>query len=83
MKIILFIVALCIGGFSAYAMAQDTTINYRGQPPAGAMAPSISSFSQDNCLVAVSGAISSTVIGFSGGSYMRTRTALAVSGLHS
>jgi hypothetical protein len=50
--------------------AQDTTINYKGQPPAGAMAPSISSFSQDNCLVAVSGAISSTVIGFSGGSYM-------------
>jgi hypothetical protein len=52
------------------AYAQDTTINYKGQPPAGAMAPSISSFSQDNCLVAVSGAISSTVIGFSGGSYM-------------
>jgi hypothetical protein len=52
------------------AKAQDTTINYKGQPPAGAMAPSISSFSQDNCLVAVSGAISSTVIGFSGGSYM-------------
>jgi hypothetical protein len=50
--------------------AQDTTINYRGQPPAAPMAPSISSFSQDNCLVAVSGAISSTVIGFSGGSYM-------------
>jgi hypothetical protein len=51
-------------------MAQDTTINYKGQPPAGALAPSISSFSQDNCLVAVSGAVSSTVIGFSGGSYM-------------
>ena len=58
---------LCLCG-SVYA--QDTTINYKGQPPAGAMAPSISSFSQDNCLVAVSGAVSSTVIGFSGGSYM-------------
>jgi len=69
-RVILFILAVCLGGFMAYAMAQDTTINYKGQPPAGAMAPSISSFSQDNCLVAVSGAISSTVIGFSGGSYM-------------
>jgi hypothetical protein len=55
---------------SAYAQDSTMTMNYRGQPPAGAMAPSISSFSQDNCLVAVSGAISSTVIGFSGGSYM-------------
>jgi hypothetical protein len=64
------LVGLLLGGFMASAMAQDTTINYKGQPPAGAMAPSISSFSQDNCLVAVSGAISSTVIGFSGGSYM-------------
>jgi len=66
------LVGLLLGGFMAGAMAQDstTTLNYKGQPPAGAMAPSISSFSQDNCLVAVSGAISSTVIGFSGGSYM-------------
>ena len=51
------------------AQAQDTTINYRGQPPAAAMAPSISSFSQDNCLVAISGAVSSTVFGIAGGSY--------------
>jgi hypothetical protein len=65
-----FLVGLLLGGLAAKAIAQDTTINYKGQPPAGAMAPSISSFSQDNCLVAVSGAISSTVIGFSGGSYM-------------
>ena len=66
------LVGLLLGGLMAGAMAQDstTTLNYKGQPPAGAMAPSISSFSQDNCLVAVSGAISSTVIGFSGGSYM-------------
>jgi hypothetical protein len=65
-----FLVGLLLGGLAAKAMAQDTTINYKGQPPAAAMAPSISSFSQDNCLVAVSGAVSSTVIGFSGGSYM-------------
>ena len=77
------LVGLLIGGLSAAAMAQDTTINYRGQPPAGAMAPSISSFSQDNCLVAVSGAISSTVIGFSGGSYMMDEDCSRVSGLHS
>jgi hypothetical protein len=64
-----FLVGLLLGGLMANAIAQDTTINYRGQPPAAAMAPSISSFSQDNCLVAVAGAVSSTVFGFSGGSY--------------
>jgi hypothetical protein len=69
-RIVWFVGGLILGGLVAASMAQDTTINYKGQPPAGAMAPSISSFSQDNCLVAVSGAISSTVIGFSGGSYM-------------
>jgi hypothetical protein len=62
------LLGLLIGGFTAAAMAQDTTINYRGQPPAAAMAPSISSFSQDNCLVAISGAVSSTVFGIAGGS---------------
>jgi len=55
--------------YSPSSKAQDTTINYRGQPPAAAMAPSISSFSQDNCLVAISGAVSSTVFGIAGGSY--------------
>lgn len=49
------------------AVGQDTTINYRGQPPATAMSPSISMMSQDVCAVPVSGAVSSTVIGFSGG----------------
>lgn len=51
----------------AAAMAQDTTINYRGQPPPSALSPSMSAMSQDVCAVPVSGAISSTVIGFSGG----------------
>ena len=55
--------------YSPSSKAQDSTINYRGQPPAAAMAPSISSFSQDNCLVAISGAVSSTVFGIAGGSY--------------
>ena len=71
MREILFIWATLIGVAFAFGSgktkAQDTTINYKGQPPAAPMAPSISSFSQDNCLVAVSGAVSSTVIGFSGG----------------
>lgn len=47
--------------------AQDTTINYKGQPPPTAMAPSLSAMGSDICAVPVSGAMSSTVIGFSGG----------------
>jgi hypothetical protein len=53
--------------FPVVAFGQDTTINYRGQPPATAISPSISMMSQDVCAVPVSGAVSSTVIGFSGG----------------
>ncbi len=52
---------------SGAVYAQDTTINYKGQPPPTAMAPSMSAFSQDVCAVPVAGAVSSTVIGFSGG----------------
>lgn len=47
--------------------AQDTTINYKGQPPPSAVSPSMSAFSQDVCAIPVSGAVSSTVIGVSGG----------------
>lgn len=47
--------------------AQDTTINYKGQPPPTAMAPSLTAMGTDICAVPVSGAISSTVIGVSGG----------------
>jgi len=69
MKIILFLMAL----FLAYAIdskAQDTTMvmKYQGQPVPSAIAPSMSAFSQDVCGIPVSGAISSTVIGVSGGS---------------
>ena len=59
--------AFCIALLSASATAQDSTINFRGQPPSSAMSPSISMMSQDVCAVPVSGAVSSTVIGFSGG----------------
>lgn len=53
--------------FVSSAMAQDTTINYKGQPPPTAMAPSIAAMGSDICAVPVSGAISSTVIGVAGG----------------
>lgn len=56
-----------LAGFTACAHAQDTTINYKGQPPAAAMAPSMSAFSQDVCGLPVTGAVSSTVIGVAGG----------------
>jgi hypothetical protein len=52
---------------SSIAFAQDTTINYKGQPPPTAMAPMVSAMGSDICAVPVSGAISSTVIGVAGG----------------
>ena len=60
-----YIVLLLLAPVLAYA--QDTTINYRGQPPPTAMAPMISAMGSDICAVPVSGAISSTVIGVAGG----------------
>jgi hypothetical protein len=62
MRAILFLLA-----FASSAMAQDTTINYKGQPPPTAMAPSVTAMGSDICAIPVSGAISSTVIGFAGG----------------
>ena len=56
--------------FAHEAKAQDSTMimKYQGQPVPSAIAPSMSAFSQDVCGIPVSGAISSTVIGVSGGS---------------
>jgi len=51
----------------ASVYAQDTTINYKGQPPPSAMSPSMSAFSQDVCAIPVTGAVSSTIIGVAGG----------------
>ena len=51
----------------AAVYAQDTTINYKGQPPPTAMAPVVTAMGSDICAVPVSGAISSTVIGVAGG----------------
>ena len=56
--------------FATVVQAQDSniTMSYKGQPVPSAIAPSMSAFSQDVCGIPVSGAVSSTVIGFSGGS---------------
>jgi hypothetical protein len=53
--------------------AQDTTINYKGQPPPTAMAPSLSAMGQDICAVPISGAVSSTVIGVAGGTVVNDK----------
>lgn len=66
-RFVLLILALIAGGLAAAVMAQDTTINYKGQPPPAAMAPSMSAFSQDVCGIPITGAVSSTVIGVAGG----------------
>ena len=68
MRLIYFFFGVLIGLYFADVYAQDTTINYKGQPVPSAIAPSMSAFSQDVCGIPVSGAISSTVIGVSGGS---------------
>jgi hypothetical protein len=64
-----FLVGLLIGGLSAATMAQDSTMtmNYRGQPVATAVAPSMSAFSQDVCGIPLSAAVSTVAIGVSGG----------------
>jgi DNA-binding transcriptional MerR regulator len=62
-KLLLFL-GVC---FVNTAQAQETIISYKGQPVPSAIAPSMSAFSQDVCGIPVSGAVSSTVIGFSGG----------------
>ena len=64
------LIALAFAYGVTKAQAQDTTMimKYQGQPVPSAIAPSMSAFSQDVCGIPVSGAISSTVIGVSGGS---------------
>ena len=59
--------------FPVLVYAQDTTINYKGQPPPTAMAPSLSAMGQDICAVPISGAVSSTVIGVAGGTVVNDK----------
>jgi len=63
-KLLLLLLGAC---FVMSVQADETIISYRGQPVPSAIAPSMSAFSQDVCGIPVSGAMSSTVIGFSGG----------------
>ena len=69
-EILAILVCLIAFGFAYSAKAQNTVMEmkYQGQPVPSAIAPSMSAFSQDVCGIPVSGAISSTVIGVSGGS---------------
>ena len=68
--IIIFLVVFALLATINNTRAQDSTMimKYQGQPVPAAIAPSMSAFSQDVCGIPVSGAISSTVIGVSGGS---------------
>ena len=56
----------------------SSTTNYNGAgsspgstPPPSAIAPSLMGGGTDSCLIPITGAVSSTVIGFSGGTYVR------------
>ena len=71
-NLVALLVGMSIGMLLALSMdaraADTTTINYKGQPPPSAISPSISAFSQDVCIVPVTGSVSSTLFGLSGGS---------------
>ena len=68
MRLVWFTLGLFLGGSTAMAQNTVMEMKYQGQPVPSAIAPSMSAFSQDVCGIPVSGAISSTVIGVSGGS---------------
>lgn len=65
----LFLLGLLLGGLLAAGMAyaDETTINYKGQPVASAMAPSMSAFSQDVCSIGISGAVNGGIFSVAGG----------------
>lgn len=65
----LFLLGLLLGGLLAAGMAyaDETTINYKGQPVPSAMAPSMSAFSQDVCSIGISGAVNGGIFSVAGG----------------
>jgi hypothetical protein len=74
-KIIFYIVIAFFFGFGLGscikdALADETTINYKGQPVPSAMAPSMSAFSQDVCGIGVSGAVNGGVFSIAGGTML-------------
>lgn len=68
-NIVALLVGVLLGGLmaAATAKADETTINYKGQPVPSAMAPSMSAFSQDVCGIGVSGAVNGGVFSIAGG----------------
>ena len=71
-RLLYFILGIVIGGAIAASMAHadDTTINYKGQPVSSAMAPSMSAFSQDVCSFGVSGAVNGGIFSVAGGTML-------------
>ena len=65
----LFLLGLLLGGLLAAGMAyaDETTINYKGQPVSSAIAPSMSAFSQDVCSIGISGAVNGGIFSVAGG----------------
>ena len=60
------LLGLLLGGFLAVGVshADETTINYKGQPVPSAMAPSMSAFSQDVC--GIGSGVAGALIGLAG-----------------
>lgn len=65
--IIVFFFSYGLGSCIKDAFADETTINYKGQPVPSAMAPSMSAFSQDVCGIGISGAVNGGVFSVAGG----------------
>jgi hypothetical protein len=67
--LVLFLLGLLLGGLLAAGMAyaDETTINYKGQPVSSAVAPSMSAFSQDVCSIGISGAVNGGIFSVAGG----------------
>ena len=64
---VVFFFGYGLGSCVKTAMADETTINYKGQPVPSAMAPSMSAFSQDVCGIGVSGAVNGGLLSIAGG----------------
>lgn len=68
--LIAFFFGFGLGSCISNSYAEETVINYKGQPVPSAMAPSMSAFSQDVCAVPISGAANTGVISISAGTVM-------------
>ena len=66
-KILIFFVTILVLIWTTLVFPAETTIKYSGMPVPSAMAPSISSFSNDMCKSGVSGGANTGVFAVSGG----------------